>query len=168
VNQQPHRRLPQDASAPRVARQLIADALSRWDLGELVEEATLITSELVTNAAVRCRQALELVVARTPEGVEICVADDAPGSPRPRAAGPLDTHGRGLQLVEALASEWGTRPGPGGKVVWARLRFSSSSGAKSRSRRVCQKPGRARGQLRGGGSACTRGPRGQLMRSASR
>jgi hypothetical protein len=33
-----------------------------------------------------------------------------------------DDHGRGLLIVEAVASAWGSAPTPDGKVVWAAVR----------------------------------------------
>ena len=50
------------------------------------------------------------------------VSDPTPRPPRPVTAGADDEHGRGLQLIAALAEETGHRPrNPIGKTVWARL-----------------------------------------------
>jgi hypothetical protein len=38
--------------------------------------------------------------------------------PRLRTAGATDEGGRGLYLVEQLATRWGSRPTPEGKAVW--------------------------------------------------
>jgi len=38
--------------------------------------------------------------------------------PRIRTAGETDEGGRGLYLVEQLATRWGSRPTPEGKAVW--------------------------------------------------
>ena len=45
----------------------------------------------------------------------------APGLPVPAEPGATDVHGRGLQIIAALADEWGCQPAPLGKTVWARL-----------------------------------------------
>jgi hypothetical protein len=47
--------------------------------------------------------------------------------PRIRTAGETDEGGRGLYLVEQLATRWGSRPTPEGKAVW----FEMPRGATS-------------------------------------
>jgi hypothetical protein len=42
--------------------------------------------------------------------------------PQPRRAKPLESSGRGLGLIEAIAVIWGVDVLPDGKVVWAQLR----------------------------------------------
>jgi hypothetical protein len=39
---------------------------------------------------------------------------------------PAATSGRGLSLVDALASEWGVHPSPPGKTVWFELRLAAA------------------------------------------
>jgi serine phosphatase RsbU (regulator of sigma subunit) len=46
--------------------------------------------------------------------------------PRIRTAGETDEGGRGLYLVEQLATRWGSRPTPEGKAVWFELPRSAS------------------------------------------
>jgi hypothetical protein len=41
--------------------------------------------------------------------------------PRIRSAGATDEGGRGLYLVDQLATRWGSRPTPDGKAVWFEL-----------------------------------------------
>jgi serine phosphatase RsbU (regulator of sigma subunit) len=50
--------------------------------------------------------------------------------PRIRTAGETDEGGRGLYLVEQLATRWGSRPTPEGKAVWFEM---PRSGSRSRS-----------------------------------
>jgi serine phosphatase RsbU (regulator of sigma subunit) len=49
--------------------------------------------------------------------------------PRIRTAGATDEGGRGLYLVEQLASRWGSRPTPQGKVVWFEVPLEGDSSA---------------------------------------
>ncbi|MFJ5233192.1 ATP-binding protein [Kitasatospora sp. NPDC088391] len=106
------------------ARRHTAQVLHCWQARvELSDAARLVVSELATNA----------VRSRTPDGFTLSLAladgtllvqvgDRDPNPPRPRAAGPDATGGRGLQLVDALSAGWGYYPtAPAGKVVWARL-----------------------------------------------
>jgi hypothetical protein len=46
--------------------------------------------------------------------------------PRIRTAGETDEGGRGLYLVEQLATRWGSRPTPEGKAVWFEMPRSGS------------------------------------------
>jgi hypothetical protein len=47
--------------------------------------------------------------------------------PRIRTAGETDEGGRGLYLVEQLATRWGSRPTPEGKAVWFEMPRSGGS-----------------------------------------
>jgi anti-sigma regulatory factor (Ser/Thr protein kinase) len=98
---------------------------------ELIETATLLTSEAVTNAVVASLGgAAPTPVALHAEwngagAVRVLVRDMAPGDPLipVRTPDPEDEHGRGLLLISLLATEWGICrhvPGPG-KVVWFTL-----------------------------------------------
>lgn len=85
----------------------------------------LLVSELVTNAVQHSPQSTTVTVEvlRGERTVRIAVTDAGALLPRPRRAASFAEssaaeHGRGLLLVEALAESWGSRPVPGGKVVW--------------------------------------------------
>ncbi|MBV9448071.1 MAG: SpoIIE family protein phosphatase [Streptosporangiaceae bacterium] len=51
--------------------------------------------------------------------------------PRIRTAGETDEGGRGLYLVEQLATRWGSRPTPEGKAVWFEMPLSLFRGVKT-------------------------------------
>jgi serine phosphatase RsbU (regulator of sigma subunit) len=59
-----------------------------------------------------------LRLRRGAESVWIEVFDPDLRLPRLRTAGATDEGGRGLYLVEQLATRWGSRPTPEGKAVW--------------------------------------------------
>ncbi|WP_051860041.1 MULTISPECIES: SpoIIE family protein phosphatase [Streptomyces] len=110
--------LAQDRTTPATARVLVRDRLQGWGLDEDTVEATeLIVSELVTNAvrygAPPLRLRLLLDSALTCE-----VHDGSTSSPHLRHARTVDEGGRGLFIVSRLASHWGARHGPDGKVLW--------------------------------------------------
>lgn len=113
--------LPANGSSPRAARRFLTDTLRRSDVGSTVaDRATLLTSELVTNAVRYGRGLVTLTVCAQPPAVRVVVHDDNPALP---TLGRDDDHaaegGRGLRLVEALATRWGTDPHPpDGKDVW--------------------------------------------------
>lgn len=113
--------LPRAQSAEE-ARRFVHDRCEHWGCQELVDTATLIVSELVTNAVVHAATPAELR-AEWAEGVlRIEVLDQAEGNPPdPRIAAPDDEGGRGLFLVDALSRAWGVEPTQEGKVVWAEV-----------------------------------------------
>jgi two-component sensor histidine kinase len=83
------------------------------------ERAVLVVSELTTNAIVHAGGVVYLQIFRDGGHLRIEVAD---ASPKP--AGPIKvnlTSGRGLQMVEALSTNWGSELRSWGKVVWAEL-----------------------------------------------
>jgi DNA-binding NarL/FixJ family response regulator len=108
---------PELQSAGR-ARKFVDETLRRWDCGDQLEVVTLLVSEVVTNAIVHAGTQVEVSVELRPAAVRIEVGDKEAGVPEPRIAADEDTSGRGMALVEALASAWGVDSRPGGKVVW--------------------------------------------------
>ncbi len=103
------------------ARAVAAEAVRRWDLGGAEDAVLLIVSEMVTNALVHAQSSARLVLWQLPDAVRIEVSDDSPSEPRPRLASTDALGGRGMLLVEALSSRWGTLDRPDGKTVWAHV-----------------------------------------------
>jgi anti-sigma regulatory factor (Ser/Thr protein kinase) len=103
---------------------------------DALEHATLLVSELVTNAVVHASSGVCLRVqpGRVQPGsvTRIEVEDEGaplpvPGSPTPRGPRPVDDPtpgGLGLAIVDSLATRWGTHDVAGGKVVWFELDHS--------------------------------------------
>ena len=108
-------------SAAYEARSAARDALREWDLEALVDTVTLVVSELVTNAVTHTRGPVTLEVERLADAVRVSVSDSSSAVPEHRDPGPREEHGRGVHLVDVLASRWGTTPVGGGKQVWAEL-----------------------------------------------
>lgn len=87
------------------------------DLGD--DMVVLLANELVTNAILHAGSDIDVVVDITGARVRVEVRDRARRAPVRRRAEPTSSAGRGLALVEALASDWGVEPIPGdGKAVW--------------------------------------------------
>jgi anti-sigma regulatory factor (Ser/Thr protein kinase) len=95
----------------------VLDALANWRLDGLAETSALLTSEIVTNAILHARTPVELVVRRLGEGVAVEVTDGSRRRPRARSAAPEATNGRGMALLEQLASTWEVNLHPKGKTV---------------------------------------------------
>lgn len=101
------------------ARQSLVHALGDWESSAAVEVAELLVSELVTNAVLHAGSAVELVVLRGSGRVRVEVADASAVTPQPRLPDETATIGRGMEMVEMLAEEWGVDTNPSeGKVVW--------------------------------------------------
>ncbi|HWH01019.1 MAG TPA: SpoIIE family protein phosphatase [Pilimelia sp.] len=119
-------RLPADRRTPAVARALVRAVLDEAALGELADEALLLTTELATNGVLHAGTALDLELVADRAGLTVTVTDFAPGvltaESRPTAddAEPAE-RGRGLLLVDHFASRWGTVHQTDSKAVWFRL-----------------------------------------------
>jgi DNA-binding NarL/FixJ family response regulator len=113
-------RLDADARSSAAARRFVEEALAQSGKAELLDVVNLCVSELVTNAVLHTSSAPDLAVWITATGVRVEVGDeggDLPGAePEPAALDAVS--GRGLSLVESLATAWGVIPRPSGKTVW--------------------------------------------------
>lgn len=104
------------------ARTLIGASLVRWGLPDDGGVATLLVSELVSNALRFGAQPMRLVARRADHGLRVEI-HDARGSepPRLRPAAPDSSVGRGMMVVNALADRWGWSEFGGEKQVWFEL-----------------------------------------------
>lgn len=114
------------------------DTLRLWDLELLVDAASLVVSELVTNAVLHARSAITVALCAEHDGsLRLEVSDLSARAPQRRGYGPGATTGRGLGIVAELVDDWGVRPTSSGKSVWAVLHpygdeSRSTSGTASR------------------------------------
>lgn len=90
---------------------------------EVLDDAAIVVSELMTNAVQAGCSVAHLTLVIDDERLRIAVSDDVRGVPRRRHTGPADENGRGLQIVEALCVDWGVADTQEGKRVWAVLRY---------------------------------------------
>ena len=116
--------LMRDPRSATYARQRVGDFCADMP-ADLQTTAQLLTSELVTNALQHGDGAIEMLMSVDPETLRVEVSDESPEPPQPMQASPGSTSGRGVMLVEALASSWGVTHHAGdGKAVWFALRTS--------------------------------------------
>jgi hypothetical protein len=73
-----------------------------------------------------------LRLRRGGDAVWVEVFDNDLRLPRIRSAGETDEGGRGLYLVDQLASRWGSRPTPNGKAVWFEMPLRRGRSAEQR------------------------------------
>jgi anti-sigma regulatory factor (Ser/Thr protein kinase) len=123
--------LPDPARAVRQARRAAADILTRWKCdADSIEDAVLIVSEIVTNAVRHCAGPVQLRLSRSDSYIRVEVSDSSPDEPRLIHAKPDDESGRGLRIINQLATRWGFRPTHHGKQVWADLPYRVAAAAR--------------------------------------
>ncbi|MEU1917847.1 SpoIIE family protein phosphatase [Streptomyces massasporeus] len=109
------------------ARSFVRDTLQGWGFADIVDDAVVLTSELVTNAVVHAGTSADVLCLRSDEGARIEVADRYPEREIPlqgtaiNMGNPDREGGRGLQLCAALAGRWGVEYTPTHKTVWFQL-----------------------------------------------
>ena len=115
--------LPPEPRSAGDARHFVADTVRDVLPDALTEVAVLLTSELVTNVIVHARTPMRLSVDVEPAALRVAIADDVPRTPVQRKVdgGSPRLTGRGMHLVESLATHWGVEPSPHGKTVWFEL-----------------------------------------------
>lgn len=119
--------LPARSASPAAARRVIASVLPAWGLTELVDDAQLVTSELVTNALSHAagQDSYELELTARPDGVRIALADGSTVRPIVEELKSSRPSGRGIAIIEKLATRWGADDHEGGKKVWIELTLDS-------------------------------------------
>lgn len=95
---------------------------------EIVDTAVLLASELITNAVLHGRSEVELTVEINGTGVKVSAADMNSRLPVMQSADELALDGRGIAIVDLLASSWGVSATDGGKIVWFCLDLSAPVG----------------------------------------
>ncbi|MDW8807955.1 SpoIIE family protein phosphatase [Streptomyces scabiei] len=109
------------------ARSFVRDTLQGWGFADIVDDAVVLTSELVTNAVVHAGTSADVLCLRADDGVRIEVADRYPEREIPlqgshvNMGSPDREGGRGLQLCAAMASRWGVEYTSTHKQVWFQL-----------------------------------------------
>lgn len=109
-------------SAPRSARDFLAEACSAWHTEWLSATAELVLSELVSNAVLHAGTDLDVELRLGDGWFTLSVSDGSPVLPRLRPREPGAVGGHGLDFVSRLADRWGVAPGRTGKTVWCALR----------------------------------------------
>jgi two-component sensor histidine kinase len=135
--------------ARRYALDAVGDAPS-----EIVDSIAVMVSELATNSVRHAASPFTLTVDRGATRVRIAVADDGDTLPTLRTPEPREHSGRGLQIVRALADEWGVTENVGrpGKTVWFVLAFAPSTSRDSVASSA-SRPARSGGADRGPGGS---------------
>ena len=112
--------LTQHPTSVGAARRFVRDVLmSRQVAGSVVDTVELLTSEVVTNAILHGKSGPQLAVTINDSVVRVAVQDLSAAVPVRRLAQLDDVSGRGVVIVEEMASAWGVeRQRNGSKQVW--------------------------------------------------
>lgn len=142
-------RLAPDPVSVRAARLFVVDRLQEWHFDDLVDSGALLTSELATNAVLQAREGFTVQVERIDSGVRVevtgpsaparALADPEPTGLSGDGGGLLDLRTvnsslfTGLGMLDAIATRWGSDPGPeGGTTVWFELVAMRSAADRER------------------------------------
>jgi anti-sigma regulatory factor (Ser/Thr protein kinase) len=114
------------STSPAEARRFARASGCTEHAAEILDDALLLISELVTNAVKHGAPTILLALECDGDGLRVRVRDGAPDLPQPRSAPEDSEDGRGLTLLAAIADAWGMEPivdehGPG-KALWFELR----------------------------------------------
>src|SRR3954447_25060898 len=102
--------LPMSAESPAAARAFARRSGCSAHAVEVLDDALLLISELVTNSVQHGGPPIVLAIECDGDGLQVWVRDGAVDLPKPRQAADDDEHGRGLSLVELLTDTWGVDP----------------------------------------------------------
>ena len=128
-----------EPAAAAAARRFVRETLRSWLLpgyddrpDTVIDDAVLLTSELVTNAIVHAGTSVHVTCRLSAEAVEIVVLDGKPAqlipdAPRPTGDPAECTSGRGLHLPAELASAWGVTYARAAKAVWFRIGLTAGA-----------------------------------------
>lgn len=103
-------------------RRFVAAQVRTRGLPQYVEDAVLVVGEFLANARQHAKPPVTLCVDSHADVLRVEVRDASLLMPVRGTRSVSNMTGRGLALVEALATRWGVAPGPGdGKTVWAEI-----------------------------------------------
>ncbi|MFB9909171.1 ATP-binding protein [Allokutzneria oryzae] len=115
-------RLPLEPGSCATVRAFVTTVLCGWGMpDDLVRDAVLVANELVANAVEHGAGPVWFGLSRDRTGIRLETGDGGAERPRLRSTGPADERHRGLVIVAALSTDWGTEYGPDGKVVWTQM-----------------------------------------------
>ena len=120
-DQERREKLPAEPVSARRARRVVLDALSDWSLDHFSDEATLLVSEVVTNSLLHAGSSIDLTIRKCAEGIRVEVRDHSTNLPAPRNYAGDSVTGRGLEILDLTAANWGAELFEDGKVVWFEL-----------------------------------------------
>jgi len=114
------RRFANEAAAVTAARRFATTTLADQPR-ETTETIELLVSELASNCVRHTDSDFEIAIERDGATIRVAATDWGAGTPTKRSPSPTDPSGRGLMMIDLLASAWGVsyeRGRGAGKTVW--------------------------------------------------
>src|SRR5262245_28921800 len=113
----------------RALRRAVSRTVDEWGLADINDQAVLGASELANNAILHTRDAFQLALRPTNNGLRIEIIDRrldlipiaVPTTGTALSVTEQGTTGRGLQIVDAIAERWGYSTSQTFKCVWLEL-----------------------------------------------
>jgi anti-sigma regulatory factor (Ser/Thr protein kinase) len=119
--------LPSTLSSPQLARAFLRSTLETWKLDGFGEVTELLVTELVANVVTHVGAPMTLRVQRADSAMRVEIDDPSTEVPVVRHPGVADEYGRGVLLVDQLATAWGVETRADGKTVWFELDVSTAT-----------------------------------------
>ena len=116
--------VPHRVDSVPAARSFLATLLHGWDVSDqVIDDASLLTTELMTNAVVHGSGIVQLQIAVHDGVLHVGVHDGAVELPEMRDVSRTSLDGRGIWLVQSIARDWGSDSSgeEPGKTVWFEL-----------------------------------------------
>lgn len=102
--------------------------MTEWGIESgVADDAELLVTEVVTNSIIHARTAVQLEVEEADGRIEFRVSDGSTRQVQLRMPGPESVTGRGVNLLDQIATDWDVLPRAEGKTVRFRLQTNASS-----------------------------------------
>jgi anti-sigma regulatory factor (Ser/Thr protein kinase) len=113
--------LPADPRSVPAARHFTTEALRALGASDVLDEAELLVSELAANVVMHAQTPMRVSILGRSDRVRVEVRDDDPTLPQRRTPDAMAVDGRGVMLVDTMATAWGVNGNHHGKTVWFEL-----------------------------------------------
>jgi anti-sigma regulatory factor (Ser/Thr protein kinase) len=127
VNDRVETQVPSHDTTPLLARAFLRTALQSWKLDGLGDVTELLADELVSNVVRHVGRPMTLRAIVDDGSLRVEVDDPSTQLPRVRHPDPDESRGRGMLMVDALATDWGTEVRDSGKTVWFQIDAGTAS-----------------------------------------
>ena len=107
-----------DRTSPRQSRQLARLALTGWCDDEVLSSIELLISELVSNSVEHAETDVDVRIAVGTTMARVEVTDRSPSVPVMRSPDDYSPDGRGMLIVDKVATRWGVQARRTSKCVW--------------------------------------------------
>lgn len=118
--------VPMQRTAPSICREFARRSGCPEHALELLDDALLLISELITNSVLHGGPPIVLAIDCDGESLRVRVRDGSSATPLAAEADGDAESGRGLSLVQLISDTWGVKPVADdhgvGKEVWFELR----------------------------------------------